>query len=98
MVVSDLVHEARKKGIRDFGLTDHVHTPYNHADIALSTALHHSPSVSVWWGRLGYAREMAKDYVYALEAYEMALSLNPNLSDAERGRSRVHSAMQATSE
>ena len=36
MAVSDLVREAREKGIRDFGLTDHCHTPYNLPDIARS--------------------------------------------------------------
>ena len=34
MTVSDLVREAEDKGIRDFGLSDHLHTPYNLADIA----------------------------------------------------------------
>ena len=34
--VADLVREAEAKGIRDFGLTDHVHTPYNLPDIARS--------------------------------------------------------------
>ena len=62
---------------------------YNHADIAFSTALYHSPNVSIWWGRLGYARELAEDYPFALSAYERALSLNPNLTDANRGRQRV---------
>lgn len=66
---------------------------YNKADIALSTALYHSPNVSAWWSRLGYAREMASDYAYALEAYNKALSLNPNLLDADRGRVRVQSAL-----
>ena len=36
MTISDLVRNAREKGIRDFGLTDHVHTPYNLPDIARS--------------------------------------------------------------
>jgi len=36
MLVSDLILEAEEKGIRDFGLTDHVHTPYNLPDIARS--------------------------------------------------------------
>ena len=36
MTVSDLVTEAAQRGIRDFGLTDHVHTPYNLPDIARS--------------------------------------------------------------
>lgn len=36
MTVSDLVREAEEKGISDFGLTDHVHTPYNLPDIVKS--------------------------------------------------------------
>jgi tetratricopeptide (TPR) repeat protein len=62
---------------------------YNDADIALSTALYHSPNVADWWARLGYAREKAEDFRYALEAYNKALALNPNLDDAVRGRARV---------
>lgn len=36
MVVADLVADAREKGIEDFGLTDHLHTPYNLPDMAAS--------------------------------------------------------------
>ena len=36
MTVADLVREADAKGILDFGLTDHVHTPFNLPDIAKS--------------------------------------------------------------
>ncbi|MAG14032.1 MAG: hypothetical protein CMN78_05495 [Spirochaetales bacterium] len=70
---------------------------YNHADIAFSTALYHSPNVSMWWGRLGYARELAQDYPFALVAYERALSLNPNLTDANRGRQRVQQLIEELS-
>ena len=62
---------------------------YNNADIALSTALYHSPNVADWWARLGYAREKSEDFQWSLEAYNKALALNPNLADAVRGRSRV---------
>ena len=62
---------------------------FNRADIALSTAVYHSPNVADWWARLGYAREKAGDFRYSLEAYEKALTLNPNLVDAQRGRARV---------
>ena len=62
---------------------------YNHADIALSTAVYHSSESSTWWSRLGYAREMAGDYRYALEAYQKSLALNPSLTEARRGRDRV---------
>jgi len=62
---------------------------YNHADIAFSTALYHSPNTADWWARLGYVREQAGDYQWSLEAYGKALALNPNLEDALRGKSRV---------
>lgn len=62
---------------------------YSNADIALSTALYHSPNIADWWARLGYAREKGGDFQWSLEAYNKALALNPNLVDALRGRSRV---------
>jgi len=69
---------------------------YNDADIALSTALYHSPNIADWWARLGYAREKAGDFRYALEAYNKALALNPNLADAQRGKSRVEGQAGST--
>ncbi|MFH1568633.1 MAG: PHP domain-containing protein [Gemmatimonadota bacterium] len=36
MTVADLVRGAAEKGIADFGLTDHLHTPYNLPDVAAS--------------------------------------------------------------
>ena len=36
MAVADLVREAAAKGIEDFGLTDHIHTPYNLPDLERS--------------------------------------------------------------
>ena len=62
---------------------------YNHADIAFTTAVYHSPNSARWWARLAYAREMAEDYQYALEAYSKALQLNSALEEAQRGRERV---------
>jgi len=67
---------------------------YHHADIAITTALYHTSSVAQWWARLGYAREQAEDYPYALEAYNEALRLRPGLNDAERGKSRVQEKMK----
>lgn len=64
---------------------------YHHADIALSTAVYHIPNVAAWWSRLGYAREMAEDYEYAVSAYDKALVLKPGFSEAKRGRDRVAS-------
>lgn len=66
---------------------------FNRADIALSTALYHSPNTAAWWARLGYAREKAQDYEWALDAYNKALKLNPNLVDAWRGKTRVEKLM-----
>ena len=66
---------------------------FNNADIALSTAVYHSPNVAGWWARLGYARERGGDLQWSLEAYNKALALNPNLVDALRGRSRVQAQL-----
>lgn len=38
MTVHDLLLEAAAKGIRDFGLTDHIHTPFNLPDLDKSKA------------------------------------------------------------
>ena len=46
-----------------------------------------------WWTRLGYSREMAKEYRYALEAYNSALKLDPNEQDAIRGRDRTQNQL-----
>lgn len=66
---------------------------YNRADIALSMAVYLKPLDARWWSRLGYAREQAKDYVRAQEAYTKALSINSSLVDAERGIKRVHESL-----
>ena len=68
---------------------------FNHADVAFTTAVFYDPKVAFWWARLGYAREQAKAYKYALDAYNKALQLNPNLGDAVRGRQRVQALMSA---
>ncbi len=62
---------------------------FRHADIAFSTAIQLQGLNSLWWVRCGYAREMAKDYRHALEAYNKALELSPNQQDAARGKERV---------
>lgn len=67
---------------------------FNHADIAITTALYHSPNVAKWWARLGYAREMASDYSWAIDAYRKALQLNATFTDAERGIERVREKME----
>lgn len=62
---------------------------FRHADMAFSSAVKLDDSNAQWWSRLGYAREMAKDYRYSLEAYNKAIALNSALQDATRGRERV---------
>lgn len=62
---------------------------YHHADAAISTAVYLDNDIAAWWSRLGFAREQATEYAYAVEAYERALELNPNLAEAARGLERV---------
>jgi tetratricopeptide (TPR) repeat protein len=66
---------------------------FKHADIALSTALHYVPENALWQARLAYARENAGDFREALAAYEKALSLDPQLTDARRGIDRVRALL-----
>lgn len=66
---------------------------YNRADVALSMAVYLKPLDAKWWARLGYAREQAKDYQRAKDAYTKALSINSSLVDAERGMKRVHESL-----
>lgn len=67
---------------------------YQHADISLTTAVKKEPLLDSWWVRLGYAREMAKNYYEAANAYDEALRLNPASVEADRGRTRVSSKIQ----
>ncbi len=62
---------------------------YHHADIALTTAVHLDRKNSLWWERLGYAREKSYEYTLAVDAYNQALTLNKNSENARRGRERV---------
>jgi Flp pilus assembly protein TadD len=62
---------------------------YRHADIAFSTAIHHSPQTAAWWARLGYAREQIGDKTGAEAAYSTALKLQPALEEARVGLERV---------
>ncbi len=66
---------------------------YEHADIALTTAVRMEPLLDYWWTRLGYAREMTKDYKNAIVAYEKALSLNSEQKEASAGKSRCQSKL-----
>lgn len=65
---------------------------FQNADMSISTALYfepNNPSSSSWWARLGYAREMAGDWKRSQEAYSRALTIDPGLVDALRGKERV---------
>jgi len=62
---------------------------YNHADISLSAAVRKEPLRDLWWARLGYAREMAKNYTGAAAAYDQALTLNPSQTNASLGKKRI---------
>lgn len=62
---------------------------YRHADMAFSAAIQLEGYNALWWSRLGYAREMAKEFRYSLDAYEKALELDPSFQDAVRGKERV---------
>lgn len=67
---------------------------YQHADIALSSAVKKEPLLDSWWVRLGYAREMAGNYYESVNAYEEALRLNSSSYEANRGRERVSNKLQ----
>lgn len=64
---------------------------YQHADIAFTTALHHSPQIARWWARLGYTREQIPDKKAAQAAYTRAIELSPTLEEARAGLERVKS-------
>ncbi len=66
---------------------------FRHADIALSTAVRYVAGNALWWTRLGYARENAGELRSAVEAYERALALNPQMGDAQRGIERTRRAL-----
>jgi predicted Zn-dependent protease len=66
---------------------------FRHADIALSTAVYRVPENAAWWTRLAYARESAGDLQDAAVAYERALSLDAQLSDARMGLDRIRQSL-----
>jgi tetratricopeptide (TPR) repeat protein len=66
---------------------------FRHADISLSTALHYVPLNAAWWTRLGYAREQSRELIEALKAYEKALALDAQLTDARRGIDRIRASL-----
>ena len=69
---------------------------FRHADIALTTAVYWVPGNASWWVRLAYARENTGDLTSALTAYDRALALNSQLTDAQRGIDRIRQSMGIT--
>jgi tetratricopeptide (TPR) repeat protein len=67
---------------------------FNHADIAIRTALQYEPRNARWWARLGFVRERAAEWSYAVAAYDQALASNPDLGDAKAGRERALARIQ----
>ena len=65
---------------------------YHHADIAYTTALQIAPGLALWWFRLGLVREAVGDRIPAIEAYQQALRINPNYSQALSALARLRQA------
>lgn len=63
---------------------------FKHADIAFSTAVRYRPDDAKWWARLAYVRERSGDTRYSAVAYERALELDPQMTDAQRGLERLN--------
>ena len=99
MAVADLICGAEKKGVLDFGLTDHVHTPYNFPDIDNSRkeylAIHPSPrfhfgvevSCVSQWELDQIASGRYEDPVYGLRSggpVGGSLAIGMNREDVER--------------
>ncbi|MCH5291500.1 MAG: tetratricopeptide repeat protein [Treponema sp.] len=67
---------------------------YEHADISLTTAVRNDPLRDYWWTRLGYAREMTRDWRSAITAYDRAIELNAAQADARKGKARCQEHLQ----
>ena len=93
LYIANTQEDASRLG-RVYYLTGEIYikqAKYEHADIALSMSTRLEPKMTLWWTRLGYAREMAKDYTSAIEAYDNALKQNPSMADAINGKNRCQS-------
>jgi len=62
---------------------------FRHADIALTMAIRYQPENSMWWIRLGYAREQGRDSNAAINAYSRGLELSPQSQTAKAGLERL---------
>ena len=61
---------------------------FHKADIAYTAAVNLNPGLALWWFRLGSVREAVGDFPYAVEAFQQAVSLNPNQAGANEGLAR----------
>ncbi len=88
-------HERRGRAYYMMGEIYIRQAQYEHADIALSTAVRVEQHPSdFWWTRLGYARECIADYANAIIAYDQALKLNSSQYDAISGKTRCQSKIR----
>ena len=62
---------------------------FQKADIAYSAAVHLEPSNSLWWYRLGLAREQAGYKQSARDAFQRALNIRKDYKEAAEGLARV---------
>lgn len=62
---------------------------YNKAEIAYTAAVFFEPNLSLWWYRLGTVREATENKAGAIEAFERAVKLAPNYTDAVNALKRL---------
>lgn len=62
---------------------------YNKAEIAYTTATFLQSGNSLWWFRLGFARELIKDKQGAIDAYRKAIKIWPNYTNALNALKRL---------
>lgn len=62
---------------------------YQKADIAYSAAVHLEPSNSLWWYRLGLAREQTGNKQSAKDAFQRALNIRRDYKEAADALARV---------
>jgi len=71
-----------------------IRQQFHNADIAYTTAVNLQPGLPLWWFRLGSVREAVGDFAHAIEAYERAITLNPNHQGANEGLARSRMQVQ----
>jgi tetratricopeptide (TPR) repeat protein len=62
---------------------------FRYADIAYTTAVQLTPGMALWWYRLGSVRESIGDNKFASDAYENAIKINPEYSEAKSALART---------